>query len=140
MRGHDPPKEASGPRARPRRRRGRPITAREERRRLAYRWLKRGISKAKVARRLEVAYKTVWEWEKRRQTQGPRSWKEAPHPGRPRKLSEKQRKRLQEILLQGALARGYATDLWTLKRVAAVIEAEFGKEYTESGVWHVLRD
>ncbi len=118
----------------------RPISVREERRRLAYRWLRKGVSKAEIARRLDVAYKTVWAWENRQRTQGPNSWREAPHPGGPRKLNEKQHKRLREILLEGALAHGYATDLWTLKRVAEVIEKEFGEEYTQSGVWHVLRD
>ena len=87
-----------------------------------------------------MAYKTVWAWEKRLRSQGPHSWREAKHPGGPRKINEKQRKRLREILLEGALSHGYATDLWTLKRVAEVIEKEFGEEYTESGVWHVLRD
>ena len=87
-----------------------------------------------------MAYKTVWAWEKRLRAQGPNSWREAKHPGGPRKINEKQRKRLREILLEGALAHGYATDLWTLKRVAEVIQKEFGEEYTESGVWHVLRD
>ena len=118
----------------------RPILAREERRRLAYRWLKRGVRKAEVARRLGVAYKTVWMWEKRRLAQGPNSWREAKHPGPQRKLSSEQHERLRRILLKGAQAYGYATDLWTLKRVAEVVEEEFGEEYTESGVWHVLRD
>ncbi len=35
---------------------------------------------------------------------------------------------------------GYATDLWTLKRVAEVIAKERGEECTESGVWHILHD
>jgi transposase len=71
---------------------------------------------------------------------GPNSWKEAKHPGPERKLTAAERKRLQKMLLEGAAAHGYATDLWTLKRMAEVIEKEFGVEYTESGVWHVLRD
>ena len=87
-----------------------------------------------------MAYKTVWAWEKRLRSQGRHSWREAKHPGGPRKIDAQQRKRLRELLLKGALAHGYATDLWTLKRVAEVIEKAFGEEYTESGVWHVLRD
>ena len=118
----------------------RPISAREERRRLAYRWLRREVSKAEIARRLGVSYKTVWMWEKRRRSQGPQSWREAPHPGRQRKLTQEQHERLRKILLEGARAHGYETDLWTLKRVTEVVAQEFGEEYTESGVWHVLRD
>ena len=107
---------------------------------MAYRWLRRGVTQAEVARRLGVSWWSVHQWDQRRRSEGPNSWQEAKHPGRPRKLTEAQRKRLQKILLDGAQARGYATDLWTLKRVAEVVEQEFGKEYTESGVWHVLRD
>lgn len=107
---------------------------------MAYRWLRRGVSKAEIARRLDVSYTTVWAWEKRQRSEGPNSWREARHPGRHRKLTEEQRKRLRKILLEGAQAHGYATDLWTLQRVAEVVEQEFGAEYTESGVWHVLRD
>lgn len=107
---------------------------------MAYRWLRRGVSKAEVARRLQVSWQTVNEWDKKRRSKGPQSWREEKHPGRPRKLNEKQQKRLRELLLEGALSHGYATDLWTLKRVAEVVEKEFGKDYTESGVWHVLRD
>ena len=49
-------------------------------------------------------------------------------PGRPPKLSGKQTRRLREILLEGALLYVYATDLWTVKRVAEVIEKEYGEE------------
>ena len=35
-------------------------------------------------------------------------------------------------------AYGYPTELWTLQRVAEVIEEEFGESYHPSGVWKVL--
>jgi hypothetical protein len=34
----------------------------------------------------------------------------------------------------GALAQGYATDLWTLGRVCKLIEKISGKRYSQSGV------
>jgi transposase len=117
----------------------RPLLAREERRRLAYRWLSKGISKAEIARRLEVSYHAVWEWDVRRRTEGPRSWREHAHPGSGSRLTSDQRRRLLELLHRGARAQGYPTDLWTLKRVAEVIETEYGVEYSLSGVWRVLR-
>jgi transposase len=107
---------------------------------LAYRWLRRGVAKAEVARRLGVAWVTVAQWEKRRLAEGPNSWRERKHPGPARRLTAEQRKKLQKILLEGARAHGYETDLWTLKRMAQVIEDEFGVEYTESGTWRLLRD
>ena len=123
-----------------RRRVRRAVSDREERRRLAYRWLRQGVAKAEIARRLGVAWKTVGEWEKRRLTQGPNSWRERKHPGRHRKLAADQRKKLVKILLEGARAYGFDADLWTLKRTAQVIKDEFGVEYTESGAWRLLRD
>ncbi len=91
---------------------------REEHRRLARRWLRRGDSKAEVARRLEVAWWTVWVSDKRRLAEGPRSWREHQHPGPACSLTAEQRKELQKILLEGARAHGYEIDLWTLKRMA----------------------
>lgn len=116
------------------------MSAREERRRLAYHWLRRGVSKAEIARRLEVSWVTVNNWRKRLLSQGPGSWREKKHPGPTRRLTERQRKKLLDILLKGAQSRGYETDLWTLKRTAQVIEEEFGEKYTESGVWRLLQE
>ncbi len=65
--------------------------------------------------------------------------KAKPHPGRPPKLSEQQKRELAAILRQGPMAAGFPTDLWTLKRVAAVIERHFGVKYHPSHVWKVLR-
>lgn len=116
------------------------MSAREERRRLAYRWLRRGISKAEVARRLGVSWTAVQKWDQRRLTDGPNSWRERKHPGAARRLTVEQRKKLVKILLEGARTYGFEADLWTLKRTAQVIEEEFGVEYSESGVWRLLRD
>jgi transposase len=65
--------------------------------------------------------------------------KAKPHPGRQPKLTVAQRQELESLLLQGPLAHGYQTDLWTLKRIAEVVEKEFGVRYAPSAVWYVLR-
>ncbi|MGI0128861.1 MAG: IS630 family transposase, partial [Thermoplasmata archaeon] len=82
----------------------------------------------------------VHRWAVRRRDKGPHSWKELPRPGRPSRLTEAQRRKLQQILVVGARTRGYPTDLWTLKRVAEVIRKEYGFRYSLPGVWSVLRD
>jgi transposase len=76
----------------------RALLAREERRRFAYRWLAKGVSKAEIARRLEVSYHAVWEWDVRRGTEGLRSWREHAHPGSGSRLTSDQRRRLLELL------------------------------------------
>lgn len=59
--------------------------------------------------------------------------------GRPSKLSQSQRAELLKALLQGALAEGFATDLWTLPRVGVLIERRWQHRYSESQVWRILR-
>jgi hypothetical protein len=41
---------------------------------------------------------------------------------------------------KGPRTHGFPTDLWTLARVAAVIEAETGVAYHPGHVWKILRD
>jgi len=65
--------------------------------------------------------------------------KAKPHPGKPRRLTAKQRERLAKLLLQGARKHGYSTELWTLARVAEVIAVNFGVEYHPGHVWRVLQ-
>ncbi len=48
-------------------------------------------------------------------------------------------KRLIAALKAGALAAGYDTDRWTLARVGELIETLTGQQYSESGVWRLLK-
>jgi transposase len=59
-------------------------------------------------------------------------------PGRPPKLSASERRRLAALLLRGAQAHGYATDLWTTTRVARVILREFRVRYHRAHVGRLL--
>jgi transposase len=54
-------------------------------------------------------------------------------------LSEQQKERLRRLLVAGAVQAGYATDLWTLRRIAKLIQRHFGVRYTTVGVWKLLR-
>ncbi|MGI0129528.1 MAG: IS630 family transposase [Thermoplasmata archaeon] len=125
--------------SRRRRQRSRPVSAREERRRIAYRMFAKRVPKATIARQLGVSYVAVWRWEARWRTEGPDSWREHEHPGSKKRITPRQQRALLALLKRGARAYGYPTDLWTLKRVAGVIRKEYGVEYTLSGVWRVLR-
>jgi transposase len=59
--------------------------------------------------------------------------------GRPARLSSAQLEQLTRELLRGPTAHGYATELWTCKRIAAVIKKQFGVSYHESHVFKILR-
>jgi len=91
-----------------------------------------------VAKLLGVSPTAVSQWKIIYQRAGPKGLKAKPHPGPKPKLTASQRQKLERLLLKGPLAHGYPTDLWTLKRIAEVIEKHFGVHYDLSGVWHVL--
>jgi transposase len=54
-------------------------------------------------------------------------------------LTARQRTRLLNLLLKGATAHGFSTDLWTLPRVAEIIAKTFGVRYHPAHVWKILR-
>jgi len=116
------------------------IKPRERIRKRGFEMLIAKVIKAKIARELHVAYKTVWEWEKRLRSKGPDAWRDEMQPGRPMKLTSAQRRRLVKILLKGARSYGFDSELWTLKRVAKVIREEFNVTYNVTHVWRVLHD
>jgi transposase len=101
--------------------------------------LEAGHRPGEVARRLGVSAAAVSRWKKISQRAGQAGLQAKPHPGPRPKLTAEQRQELDRLLRQGPLAHGYGTDLWTLKRIAEVIEKQFGVRYDRSGVWHVMR-
>ena len=42
------------------------------------------------------------------------------------------------LLKDGTRAEGFATKLWTLRRVGQLIEEKFGRRYSDSEVWPIL--
>jgi len=109
-----------------------------QRRRLrAGRLLTRGVAQAEVARRLGVTRTTVSEWNAQLENGGLDALKRRPR-GRPPGLDVAQRRELKRALSGGALAEGFATELWTLPRVGQLIERRFGRAYSESQVWRIL--
>jgi transposase len=103
------------------------------------RLLQRGVKPPEVARRLKVSRTSVWRWEQALVANGRGALRKAPRTGRPPQLTDAEKKRLVLALEAGALAHGYATDLWTLARVGKIIAKISGKRYSESGVWRLLK-
>lgn len=110
----------------------------EQRRRHAVALLKQGVKPAAVAGALRVSLVSVGRWRKAA-LGGAEALAAKPHPGRPLKPSVARRRRLLVLLKRGPKRHGFATELWTLARVAGVIRAEFGVGYHPSQVWRVLR-
>jgi len=111
----------------------------EARRRRAVALLEKGHGVREVARQIGCSPGSVSRWQADVRMKGPNALNAKPVPGRPHRLTAGQRERLLRILLKGAMAQGYSTDLWTLRRVAEVIARTFGITYHPAHVWKVLR-
>ena len=85
-----------------------------------------GRSLNEVGRLLACAPSSVMRWRDARRRGGRKALKVGASPGRPPKLHGGERRRLDKILLRGAMDYGYATDLWTTTRIAKVVEREIG--------------
>lgn len=112
----------------------------EKRRWRAIDLLKNGLSITAVAHRLGCSHSSVILWRDLLRRYGRSSLKAKAIPGRPTKLSSAQRQRLPALLLRGALAWGYSTDLWTTRRIGAVIERKFRVQFHRAHVGRLLAD
>jgi len=112
----------------------------EARRRRGIELLKQGYSVTHVANILGCGHSAVSKWRKAYEKGGDQAVRAVPHPGRKRKLSDDELKRLVEYLKAGPKAAGYETDLWTCRRVAKLILDKFGVEYRHCHVWKILTD
>ena len=111
----------------------------EARRRRAVALLETGLGVRQVARQIGCSPASVSRWQAEVQAGGPDARRPKPAPGRPRRLTARQRQRLLQLLPKGATAHGYSTALWTLPRVAGVIARTFGVQYHPAHVWKILR-
>jgi transposase len=111
----------------------------EERRRQGMRLLKAGVWPAEVARRIGVTRQSVLRWTKLHAKGGMAALRRPKRFGRPPKLDDAQRAELIKVLKGGALGAGFATELWTLPRVGAVIRERFGVELSAPSVWRMLQ-
>src|SRR5712691_8610412 len=89
----------------------------EKRRRHAIQLLKEGKNLSAVARWLGASVSSVFRWDQTYREQGLKGLRPRRIPGRPSKLSRSQKEELIQLLVKGALAAGYSTDLWTTRRV-----------------------
>jgi len=110
----------------------------EQRRRRGIALLKEGYTPVEVARRMGVDRRSVRRWKAAYRKHGQAGIAARPTPGRPACLSPGQKKRLVAMLLKGARAGGFATDLWTCPRVAQLIWDRFGVDYHVDHVGRLL--
>ena len=110
----------------------------EDRRRRALALVDEGLSLNEVGRRIGCSASSVKRWRDARQRGGQKALKVRFSPGRPPKLSRTQGRQLVAVLLEGAMASGYSTQLWTTARVAEVIWKKFRVRYHRDHVGRLL--
>lgn len=96
-----------------------------------------GKTPAEAAKAVGVARQTAYTW-KARLDEGGIDALRAMATGRPAQLDAKQIDALRTGILQGPLAHGFGTELWTLKRVRELIERLYGVRFSEVHVWRLL--
>ena len=110
----------------------------EKRRLRAGRLLAKGRPQAEVAREVGVSSTTVSRWAQMLAAGRLTALKTQRACARPAGLDRAQRQRLARELKRGAIANGFATELWTLPRVGGLIKQLFGRRYSDSQVWRIL--
>lgn len=92
-----------------------------------------------IAQALGVTEGAVSQWLKRARAHGPEALHHRMPPGPTPKLTADQLAQLPTLLAYGAETYGFLGDVWTTKRVATVIEREFGVRYHPAHVSRLLR-
>lgn len=112
----------------------------EVRRRRAIALVDQGVPVRHVARKIGCSHSSVIRWRDAVSRHGPSGLTAKPIPGCPPKLTARQKQRIPRLLLRGALAWGFRTDLWTTARIADVIHRALRVRYHPTQVGRILHD
>jgi transposase len=110
----------------------------EKRRQQAAKLFAKDHSAPEVARRLGVARQVAYRWKEAWEEGGNAALSSKGPAGPKPKLTTPQIKKVTQALVAGPLAHGYKTALWTLPRVAGLIEDLTGVRYHPGHVWRLL--
>jgi transposase len=97
-----------------------------------------GVRQAEIARRLGVSRQAVSVWHARWKAGGTQALGSRGPTGPTPKVSDIQLGQVEQALLQGAGANGFVGELWTLDRIAIVIQRLTGVRHHPAHVWAVL--
>jgi transposase len=111
----------------------------EKRRLKGARLFAKGKYRAEVARGLGVSWPAVNNWYRAWKQEGEAGLKAAGRAGHRPKLTASQLGQVKQELLRGPLAQGYATILWTLPRIAALLAKLTGVKYHPGHVWRIMQ-
>jgi transposase len=98
-----------------------------------------GVRQAEVARQLGVSPQAVSVWHARWRAGGLDALRSQGPTGPAPMVSDAQLAQVEHALLEGATANGFVGQLWTLDRIATVIERLTGVRHHPAHVWALLR-
>jgi len=98
-----------------------------------------GKSQADVAKKLGVSRQSVSRWYQVWKKSGRQGLQGAGRAGRRPRLGKAEIKKIDAALREGPRAFGFSTEIWSLPRVAQVIEKATGVRYHPGHVWRILR-
>ena len=101
--------------------------------------LAEGHGPGEVARMLGVDRRSVRRWKAAYHHQGAQALRARRASGRPPKLAPRHLQQVERVLLKGAKAAGFDTDLWTCPRIAQVMARRFGVRYHVDHLSRLLR-
>ncbi len=113
---------------------------REERRKRAWSLKEQGWQQKAIAEALGVSEGAVSQWLKRGRAGGMEALNAHPPKGMTPRLPPEQKAQIPALLAKGAEAYGFRGDVWTARRVAAVILGTFGVHYHRDHVGRLLRE
>jgi transposase len=99
----------------------------------------RGKRQVDVVTELGVSAQTASRWYRGWAEEGRKGLAGAGRAGRVRKLGDAQLAEVEAALAKGSRANGFPTEMWTLGRVADVIETVTGVRYSQTQTWTILR-
>lgn len=99
-----------------------------------------GKRQVDVVVELGVSAQTASRWHKAWAEGGREALAGVGRAGRRPWLSDEQIAEVEAALTEGPKAHGFATDMWTLARVAEVIERVSGVRYSQTQTWTILRE
>ncbi len=99
-----------------------------------------GRRQSEVAAELGVSAQAVSKWHRAWSAGEREAMAGAGRAGRMRKLSDERLAEVETELMKGPRANGFATEMWTLARVAEVIDRVTGVRYSVTQTWTILRD
>lgn len=110
----------------------------EKRRLKAIKLHQKGHSQYRIAKQLQVSFEAVSNWVELYEKQGLKGLKTLGKPGPRPRLDDNEKRKIKQAILKGPKAQGFATDLWTLERIAKLIKQMTKISYHPGHVWKIL--